>query len=354
MTTTPSRADQPTDAWSSNTTPANIAEWLSTGQSIAILTHARPDGDAIGSTTAVARALNQATKTKRARIYYTGGMPRWADDIIQDTPHTHVDASTPPADFNPDRILVVDTGSWSQLDALGELVKERAADTAIVDHHLSGNAEIADRRLLATSAAAACEPISEICQHILSADTPSKLPTSVATPLYLGLATDTGWFKFSNVKPSTLRLAACLIEAGVDHAALHVLIELNESPARLRIVAKALASLDLIDRDRIAIMTITTEDAHAAHAGPSDTGGLSNYPLSIGTVRVAATITQVETVDPEPAAKISLRSKPGPNMIDVNEVAKKLGGGGHANAAGAKLACSVEEAKARLIKALTQ
>lgn len=340
--------------WTTTTNATDLAAWLSEGSNIAVLTHARPDGDAIGSTTAITRALNLATKTKRARIYYTGGMPRWADDILQDTPHTSVSNAADLTDFNPDRILVVDTGSWSQLDALGELVKDRADITAIVDHHLSGNPEIAERRILATTAAAACEPIGELCQHILGVETPSQLPTSVARPLYLGLATDTGWFKYSNVKPSTLRLAACLIEAGVDHAALHVLIELNEAPARLRVVAKALSSLDLIDRERIAIMTLSTEDIHAAQAGPSDTGGLSNYGLSIGTVRVSATITQVETADNEPASKISMRSKPGPNMVDVNQVAQKLGGGGHANAAGAKLACSVEEAKAKLIKALTQ
>ncbi len=340
--------------WTTTTNIADLAQWLSEGTSIAVLTHARPDGDAIGSTTAIARALNKATNTKRARIYYTGGMPRWADHILQDTPHTHLDRSSELSEFNPDRILVVDTGSWSQLDALADLVKDRAAITAIVDHHLSGNPDIAERRILATHAAAACEPIAELCQRILALDKPSDLPESIARPLYLGLATDTGWFKYSNVKPSTLRLAACLIEAGVDHAALHVLIELNEAPARLRVVARALSSLELLDRERIAIMTLTTEDIHNAHAGPSDTGGLSNYALSIGTVRVAATITQVETADPEPAAKISMRSKPGPHMVDVNEVAKKLGGGGHANAAGARLACSVQEAKARLVKALTQ
>lgn len=340
--------------WTTNTNTNDLAQWLSEGDSIAVLTHARPDGDAIGSTTAITRALNKAAGTKRARIYYTGGMPRWSEDILGDTPHTHIDKASDLSEFNPDRILVVDTGSWSQLDALGEAIKSKADITAIVDHHLSGNAEIAERRILATTAAAACEPVAELCQYILKLDKPSDLPESIARPLYLGLATDTGWFKYSNVKPSTLRLAACLLEAGIDHAALHVLIELNEAPARLRVVAKALSSLELIDRDRVAVMTLTTEDIHAAHAGPSDTGGLSNYALSIGTVRVAATITQVETADPEPAAKISMRSKPGPHMIDVNEVAKKLGGGGHANAAGARLACSVEEAKAKLIKALTQ
>ncbi len=345
--------DQPAD-WTTTTTTAELAEWLTQGESIAVLTHARPDGDAIGSTTAIARALNHATKTKRARVYFTGGMPRWAEDILQDTPHTHVDANSDLNEFNPDRILIVDTGSWSQLDALADAIRSKPDRCAIVDHHLSGNAEIAQRRILATTAAAACEPIAELCQHILALAKPSELPVSIARPLYLGIATDTGWFKYSNVKPSTLRLAACLIEAGIDHAALHVLIELNEAPARLRVVAKALSSLELLDRDRVAIMTLTTDDIHASHAGPSDTGGLSNYALSIGSVRVAATITQVETASHEPAAKISLRSKPGPGMVDVNEVAKKLGGGGHANAAGAKLACSVEEAKAKLVKALTQ
>lgn len=340
--------------WTTTNTPIELADWLNQGEHIAIVTHARPDGDAIGSAVALARALNHATKTKRAHIYLTGGTPRWASDIIADTPHTHIDASTPSPDITPDRVAIVDTGSWSQLDTLTDFVRKHQSITAIVDHHLSGDPEIATRRLLATDAAAACQPVADICQHILGVDNPANLPVSIARPLYLGLATDTGFFKFSNVKPSTMRLAADLIEAGVDHAALHVLIEQNEAPARLRIVAAALSTLELLDRDRVAIMTLTTEAIHAAHAGPSDTGGLAGYALSIGTVRVAATITEVETAGDDQRVKISMRSKPGPNMIDVNKVANTLGGGGHANAAGAKLTGSIDVAKAQLIKALTQ
>ncbi|MEM8758174.1 MAG: DHHA1 domain-containing protein [Planctomycetota bacterium] len=251
-------------------------------------------------------------------------------------------------------VVVVDTGTWSQLDELAEFVRNAAGRVAVVDHHLRGDPEMSDMRLLETSAAAACEPVADICQAVLGLEKPSELPTDIATLVYLGLATDTGWFRHSNVKPSTLRLAACLIEAGVKHAELFSSVEQSEKPARLKIIAAVLGSLELLDRERIAIMTLRTADIHAAHAGPEDTGGLADHGLRIQTVRVSATITEVETGGGPPRSKISMRSKPGPKMIDVNEVAATLGGGGHANAAGARLDCSVDEARARLVKALTR
>ncbi|MGP1272858.1 MAG: DHH family phosphoesterase [Phycisphaerales bacterium] len=342
--------------WTNTTDAASLARWLEPAGSIAILTHARPDGDAIGSSFALAAALNRATGTRRAAVLLSGATPRWMDTVAGEVPHhVHTPGGAVPDRFvDADRLVIVDTGSWSQLDELAEFVRSHPAERAIIDHHLNGDAEIADRRLLVTHAAAACEPIAEVCDALLRLGSPATLPKDVAQFIYLGLATDTGWFRHSNVKPATLRLAADLIEAGVDHAWLFSVVEQSEKPARLRIIAAALQSLELIDRDRIAIMTLRTADVHAAHAGPEDTGGLSDLGLRIQTVRVSASITEVETRDGGPHAKISMRSKPGPGMVDVNRVASTLGGGGHANAAGAKLACTVEEARDRLVAALTR
>jgi phosphoesterase RecJ-like protein len=341
--------------WTSTTTPHELARWLGDGARIVVVTHTKPDGDAVGSSIALARALNTASGTRRAEVWYSGGTPPWLHEIARETPHRHVGtAEEPIPDIAPDRVVIVDTGSWSQLDAVAPFVRANHGRAAVIDHHLRGDTDTAARRLLDTAAAAVCEPLAEVCRLILGVERVAELHAPVATALYLGIATDTGWFRHSNVRPSTLRLAAELIEAGVDHAGLYALVEQSDRPARLRIIATALGSLEMIDRDRIAIVTLRTADIHAAHAGAQDTGGLTDFALRVASVRVSATITEVETGTHEPAAKISLRSKPGPGMVDVNAVAARLGGGGHANAAGARLDCSVEEARARLIKALTQ
>lgn len=320
-----------------------------------MVTHTKPDGDAVGASIALARSLNTASGTRRAEVWYTGGMPSWVSEIARETPHRHVGTVEEPVPaVTPDRVVVVDTGSWSQLDALAPFVRANHGCAAVIDHHLRGDGDTAGRRLLDTAAAAVCEPLAEVCRAVVGVERSADLPSPIATALYLGIATDTGWFRHSNVRPATFRLAAELLETGVDHSGLYALVEQSDRPARLRIIAAGLRSLEMIDRDRIAIMTLRTADIHAAHAGAQDTGGLTDFALRVASVRVAASITEVETGTHEPAAKISLRSKPGSGMIDVNRVAARLGGGGHANAAGARLECSVDEAKARLIKALTQ
>ncbi|MEM1071299.1 MAG: bifunctional oligoribonuclease/PAP phosphatase NrnA [Planctomycetota bacterium] len=340
--------------WSSTVSAGDIAAWLDGSDDVQVLTHARPDGDAIGSCFALARAINRRTRKRTARVIFTGTMPRWFDTFADDTPWSSFERADP-APGMPDRLVVVDTGSWSQLDALAEHVREVGPErTAVIDHHLRGDPDISPRRLLTTSAAAACEPVAEFCVRLLGLPGPTELPEDIARCLYLGIATDTGWFRHSNVTPATLRLAADLIAAGVDHAALYSMIEQSEKPARLKIIAASLNSLELLDRDRIAIMRLRLSDIAEAHAGPEDTGGLADFPLRIQSVRVAASITEVETADGGPRAKISLRSKPGPGMIDVNAVAGRLGGGGHANASGARIDGTVDEARDRLVAVLTR
>src|SRR5690606_29057264 len=119
---------------------------------------------------------------------------------------------------------ITDTGSWNQLAPFAEFLKPRLDRTTIVDHHLQGDGEIATRRLIDTNAAGVVQPAAEICCAILGLDSPAQLPTDIATPLYLGLATDTGWFKHSNVDGRVTRLAGELLDSGVDHTALFAML----------------------------------------------------------------------------------------------------------------------------------
>jgi phosphoesterase RecJ-like protein len=117
-------------------------------------------------------------------------------------------------------VVIVDTGSWSQLHDYRPWIDAQHDKTALIDHHLSGNAEVSPRRLIDTGAAAACEIVAGLCVPLLGPGFARDLPREVAEPLYLGLATDTGWFRHSNVTPAVMRLAADLLEAGVDHERL--------------------------------------------------------------------------------------------------------------------------------------
>jgi len=349
-----------TQEWTTTTSISEIADWIRSQSSILLLTHAKPDGDALGSTIALARAINLMTQTSgavsAAECWYSAPMPSWAKTVIANTKARTIEDHQPlPGAFDPDGILIADTGSWNQLAPFAEFLKPRLDRTTIVDHHLQGDAEIASRRLIDTTAAAAVQPSAEICCDLLGVDSPSKLPTDIATPLYIGLATDTGWFKHSNVDARVMHLAGQLLDAGVNHTALFAMLYQRDRTSRFKLMARALESMEIIKEKNAAIMTVTLQDFKDTKAGPGETGGFVDLPQSVAAIRVVAILTEQHDAEGT-FTKISLRSKPdeweGNPPVDVNAVCNTLGGGGHARASGAKIRKPLEEAKAMLIEAL--
>lgn len=342
--------------WTSTETALSIAGLLRRARRVVVLTHAKPDGDAFGSTSALVRTLRALSID--AAAWYVGPMPRWADALTADLPHRVLDARAIAAgaldhEPEPDCVVVCDTGAWAQVDELRAWLQPRAGKAVIIDHHLSGAPDMAPRRLLDPHAAAAAELVAEVCQRLLAAKDPSRLPLPIATPLFLGLGTDTGWFRFSNTRPATLRLAAALIEAGVDHAGLFEMIEQQDRPARLRLLGRAFGSIELLANDQAAVMALSARDFDECHGDSEDAAAFATIALSAAPVRVAAVLTEVQGRAPDqPLTKVSLRSKPGANAIDVAALTRSLGGGGHARAAGVKLSLPLPEARAQITRAL--
>lgn len=350
--------------WGTTTTIADLAQWLEGKRKVVILTHTKPDGDALGSTLAVLRALNLKAKNESTRIgvsmpapavaWYFGPQPPWASGLIGHdnvlTPETSELSDMP----EPDAIIILDTGSWSQLEPVREWLASRTDRAAVIDHHVQGDPDVAPRRVVETSSAAACQIAADLCRRILGLESIAKLPGEIAQVLYLGIAMDTGWFKHSNVSPGVLRTAASLLETGVDHARLFQFIEQRDRPTRLKLLARALSSLELVDQDRIAVMTLTRKDFADTGTESGDAGGFTDYCNSVESVRVVAVLSEVDGKEyGKPGAtvtKISMRSKSGPSHIDVNVVAKGMGGGGHVHAAGARLDLPLMQAKARVIE----
>lgn len=347
MTTSPT---PPEHQWTCNIDAQEVAGALREAARVVILTHSKPDGDAVGAAVAAARTLRLIGV--EATPVFTGPWVHAFDEIIEDTPvlHSGVESIDAGALGDPDLVLIVDTGSWSQVADARSFLQIRAERTIVVDHHLQGDADIASRRLIDPTAPAACEIIARVCAHLLETDAPS-LPRDVAEPLYLGLATDTGWFRHSNVTPRSMRLAGDLLEAGVRHPRIFQIVEQRDRVQRLLLMARALASLELHADERVALMTLTPDDFEACGAGPEDTGGFSDKPLAAESVLVGAMCIAFD----DEQTKVSLRSKTGPDgrpSVDVNEVARALGGGGHAQAAGVKINAPIEEARRRLLSAL--
>ena len=255
---------------------------------------------------------------------------------------------------DPDGVMILDTGSWPQLHAVREWLLDRHDIAGVMDHHRQGNADVAARRVVLPETAAVCEPVAELCRLLLKLPSITRLPIEVAEPLYLGRATDTGWFRQSNVSPSVMRLAADLLQAGVNHTRLYELTDQRDRVSRLRLLGRALASLEMLQNDRVAMMTLTLKDFEDCRAAPTDSGGFSDFALACESVKISVILTEAFRTEGESGhvTKISFRSKSGPGGVNVAAIAEKLGGRGHIPAAGAKLPLPLAQAKQKVIEAL--
>ncbi len=341
-----------TDAWGSTTTLEELARWLSRCERVVVLTHVKPDGDAVGSTLALVRALNHG-RAPRAEAWYFPPLPPWVKDVADGTAYRVIEKDGPAAHLDPDAIVVVDTGSWAQLDPVHDWLAARHERVAIIDHHVKGDAGVAPLRVVDTTAAAACQPVGELARLVLGAPSLSRLPRAVATPLYLGLATDTGWFRHSNVGKAVMATAGELLEAGAENVRLYQIVEQRDSPGRLRLLARALASLELHEGGRVATMALRLKDFAESGAEPGESGGFVDLPQNVPGVMVTVLLTEAGTAA-SPLTKLSMRSKDVDGAIDVNLAATAFGGGGHVRAAGARLPMDLDAARPTIVRELAR
>lgn len=324
---------EPTDPY------RRLIDVLSRCKRVLVTTHVRPDGDALGTTAALVLGMRKAGID--AEVLLLSRLPRKYAFIFRDNDIVHYESAgqtgkeqisaerralpPEPSLDRFDALLVADTGTWSQLPGLREMVGEWDKPKLVLDHHLTQE-DWADEKLVITAAAAAGEIAAELLdQWGIEFDAP------IAVALFLAVASDTGWFQFSNTRPYTLRLAARLVEAGADTDKLYQLLYQNERAERVALQTRAQQSLELLHDGRLAVMRVRKADFEETRADVPDTENLINIPLQIRTVEVS--LLFVEPKDPGPV-RVSLRSKGG---IDVARFAEPFGGGGHARAAGLKI-----------------
>jgi len=317
---------------------------------ITVLTHTKPDGDAAGSLVALVTTLNAIGKQA------TGLLVPPIVESLEFLAQSHAIRVADSADAMPadtEQLVIVDTGAYSQLGPLAEAVRPRLDQTLILDHHLSGDVEAKNRYIDATAAAAA-EIIAQLKDKLLGDKAiGTQARQTINDALFTGIASDTGWFRFSNVTPQTHRLAADLIAAGVNHTDLYARLEQAERPEKLKLLIRAVDSLEMIAGDRAAVMTLRAQDFVDSGARLEETERLIDIPQQVGSVQVIALITEAQT-EQGPQTRISFRSKPLPDAVNVADLAGQFGGGGHARAAGAKVDGPIDEVRPKIIAALTQ
>lgn len=302
------------------------AALLREADDILILTHQYPDGDTLGSGFALCRAL--LALGKRARVSCADPIPERYDYLLLDMP-----------EFEPRFICAVDVADATLLGSLNETYGDRVALT--IDHHPS-NTGYAANLLLKGEYGAAAMAVFEVIRALGVA-----VDKEMAAALYTGIATDTGCFKYSNTSPLTHRMAAELIEQGAPADVINRAMFDIKSRQRVELERLALRDMTFHYGGRCAIMTVTNEMVKKSGAGENDMEGLAPIPRQIEGVWVGILLRQKA----DGCFKVSVRTG---KHANASEICARMGGGGHACAAGCSLELSHEEAVELLLKTVAE
>ena len=310
-----------------------IAEILRREQSFLILTHYRPDGDAIGSQLALTLLLRNLGKTVEA----------WNDDDVpakfKFLPGAKL-ITRPPA--NPkafDVVITIDSSNWQRVGTSADKIASRKHFINI-DHHVS-NDKFAEINWIVTPAS------GQIAFDLIKRGH-FTLTAEIAQCLFAAISTDTGSFMFGNTTAACLRAAAELVETGINVGELSRHVYESYPYARLRMLQMALADLKLTDHKRTAYFWLTKDMFNNSGAKREDTEGLIDFARAIEGVVVALLF---EELDEPNKFRVSFRSKN--PLVDVNSIARHFGGGGHREAAGARLTGLPKDVETRVLAAVT-
>ena len=315
---------------------ADFARLLTTlaGHKIAVIGHARPDGDCIGAQVSLARVLTSrgfdvlcinADPVPRRLMFLVDGM-----NFIQ----TH-DALKLPDDR---AAIFVDCADHARA---GERLKLKfPAPVAVIDHHLS-NGGFAPANLVDSASAATCEILAGVFF-----DNGLTVDAQTAQALYTGILTDTGQFRFNSTSRRCFVLAGELVARGASPVEAGFELYERETEGKLRLLQRFLASLRLECGGRICVGTLPAGIFEETGSSAEDTEGLVDYARSIEGVDIGALIEERTGG----GVKASLRAKDPAFRVDL--VAAQFNGGGHACAAGLNLKTGAEDFPARLVAAL--
>jgi phosphoesterase RecJ-like protein len=301
-----------------------ISQAIKQASKIVITSHKSPDGDSIGSSMAMYQWLKKQNKS--VQVVHPDPAPeflKWIEEIelIVDFETNSEDAMEALAEA--DLIFALDYNHPSRLGKLCEFFEQSTAKKIMIDHH-QHPAEMADITL---SDPNCCSTAQLVFDLIVDVD-PQSMTAEIGTPVYLGIMTDTGSFRFSSVTKRTHEILAQLIDVGVDHTMIHEAVFDQVSLSQLRMKAFAINNkLELFEDNKVALISLTQKEMEKYDPKKGDTEGLVNNALAIKDVKMA-----IFAKEDKDAVKISFRSK---HEVEVNKFAgDHFEGGGHIYAAG--------------------
>lgn len=317
-------------------TLVDLAASLRAARQVVVLTHRNPDGDAIGSATALAAGLR--VLGAQAQVV--------CPDPLAPNLLTIPDAGAVVADLHDHEHALLVSVDVSDQKLLAPLP---AADPAFfaarpsvnIDHHVS-NLRFARQNYVDPTAASAAEIIYQLLRRL---DVP--IDARLATQLLYGFVNDTHSFQNSNTTPRTLHMTAELVEAGADLSTITFNLLLARSPAAAQLWAQALPTLAFADSGRVATMVVSLDALAAAGAALSDADGLVEFLRAIRDVDLGVLYKQVQA----DLFRLSMRTT---ERVDATRIACAFGGGGHRRAAGCDVRGALPDVQQRVLRAYAE
>ena len=304
------------------------------GRRVALSTHMNSDGDGCGSETALARLLAQ--RGLHSRIVNPTTWPSLfdfllGDDVVEDTSRGAAALGA------IDLLVVVDISDVKRLGALADTVRRLTVPKIVIDHHVASDDPAGDIVLADTSACATGELIYD-----LACELDLEITPEIARSLYAAILTDTGAFRFSNTTPRSHAIAGDLLSRGVDPEEMYQRVYASAPAGRVRLLAEVLSSLGVDEMCGVAWLTMGAGSLERHGVRSEDLDGIVEHARSIAGTRMAIFFRDLGYGK----VKISFRST---GDVDVNQFARRFGGGGHVKASGALVAGTLDDVRDRVV-----
>jgi phosphoesterase RecJ-like protein len=308
-----------------------IVEAIRARRRFVISSHARPDGDSIGSQLAMAYALKSLGK----EVVVVNADP--APAPLMAFPAVPEIIIAPSVDGEFDAAIIMECSNLTRTGVAG---LERYF-VINIDHH-PGNSGYGAINWFDASAAACGEMVFDLTRAL-----GVPLTVEIATHVYLAILTDTGSFHYSSISPRTFEICRETLEAGVDPVLVARNVYDSNNMGRLKLFGAVLSAMQIDSTGHIAIVYLDHEMARAAGGTYEDTEGLINLPLTVKEIQAVVFFKQ----DEGDHYRVSMRSK---GAIDIGAVAKQFGGGGHKNAAGCTVTGPVDALQKEFVERIEQ
>jgi phosphoesterase RecJ-like protein len=303
-----------------------------------LVSHIRPDCDALGSELGMAGVLQALGKS--VRIVNGQATPPTLTFIDPEKQIQVIGETIQPADLaDRDIILVLDTSAWAQIGPVSDFIRGFAGKKIVLDHHMSAD-DLGAEEFKDVTAEATGSLVVQAAEAL-----GVKLTPDMATPLFAAVATDTGWYRFASASAGCYRIAAKLIDAGAKPADIFNTLYEQDTLGRVKLRGLILTRIESELDGRLAHTYVLKDDFAKTNSLPSDTEDVVNMLLAIRGTQFAVIFVEQK----DGGFKISFRSR---CAVDCSKLSEQFGGGGHKAAAGAFVAGPLAEVQQRVLDAV--